>query len=138
MTAVPTGKAEPWQRNPEAPAPGTSLGPLAAIPDGEAKEFAFGAGRRVFSMLALRRGTMVRAYVNACPHAWLPLNFRHPEVLGGDGERLVCTNHFAEFAIEDGRALSGPVGPGCKLTPVPVHVDATGALVIGAPASGSD
>lgn len=122
-----------WRKNPLAPAPGTSLGPLDAIADGAAKEFVFGMGRRVFSMLVVRRGDAARAYVNACPHVWLPLNYRHREVLNGDGERLVCSNHFAEFSVEDGAAISGPVEAGCRLTVVPVHVDAAGILLIGTP-----
>jgi len=113
------------------PAPGTSLGPLQAIPDASVREFQFGEGRRIFSMLVVRRGAEVRAYVNACPHVWLPLTFRSPRLLSADGERLVCSNHLAEFAVEDGRALSGPVEPGCGLERVPVYVNAGGELVIG-------
>jgi nitrite reductase/ring-hydroxylating ferredoxin subunit len=52
-------------------------------------------------------------------------------VVSADGERLVCSNHYAEFSVEDGRTVSGPVPPGCGLTPVPVHVDAQGCLIIG-------
>ena len=71
------------------------------------------------------------AYVNACPHVWLPLTYRSGSVVSADGGRLVCSNHYAEFSVEDGSALSGPVTPGCGLTPVPVHVDAHGSLIIG-------
>ena len=120
-----------WDEMPLAPARGTSLGPLAAIEDASVREFQFGSGRRIFSMLAVRRGSEVRAYVNACPHVWLPLTFRGSRLLSADGERLVCSNHFAEFAVDDGRALSGPVEPGCGLARVPVHVDARGDVVIG-------
>ena len=66
-------------------------------------------------MLAIRRGDDVSAYVNACPHVWLPLTFRSPRLLSEDGERLTCSNHLAQFAVDDGRALSGPVEPGCGL-----------------------
>jgi len=121
----------PWHSMPLAPSCGTSLGPLSAIADVSVREFQFGTGRRVFSMLAIRRGDDVRAYVNACPHVWLPLTFRSPRVLSMDGARIVCSNHFAEFAVDDGRALAGPVEPGCALTRVPVHVDARGDIVIG-------
>jgi nitrite reductase/ring-hydroxylating ferredoxin subunit len=114
-----------------APAPGTSLGPLSDIPDGEAKEYVFGTGRRVFSMLVVRRGGDARAYVNACPHVWLPLTYRSGSVVSADGEQLVCSNHFAKFSVEDGRALSGAVPPGCGLTRVPIHVDAENRLIIG-------
>ena len=85
----------------------------------------------MFSMLVVRRDGDVRAYVNACPHVWLPLTFRSPRLLSEDGKRLVCSNHLAEFAVEDGRALSGPVEPGCGLERVPVHVNPAGELVIG-------
>ena len=126
-----TDNVAPWHALPLAPAQGTSLGPLAAMADASVREFQFGEGRRVFSMLAIRRGNQVRAYVNACPHVWLPLTFRSPRVLSMDGARLVCSNHYAEFAVEDGRAIAGPVEPGCALTRIPVHVDALGDVVIG-------
>ena len=124
-------EVEPWDASPLAPSRGTSLGPLEAIEDASVKEFQFGTGRRIFSMLAVRRGDDIRAYVNACPHVWLPLTFRGQRLLSADRQRLVCSNHFAEFAVDDGRALSGPVEPGCGLTCVPVHVDARGDVVIG-------
>jgi len=104
---------------------------LDALPDGETREFRFGEGRRVFSMLAIRRGGTVRAYVNACPHVWLPLTYRHDRVLSEDGRRLICSSHFAEFSVEDGSPLSGPVTPGCRLTPVPLQVGPDGLVRIG-------
>jgi nitrite reductase/ring-hydroxylating ferredoxin subunit len=126
-----TSGNEEWRKSPQAPAPGTSLGPLSDIPDGEAREFVFGTGRRVFSMLVVRRGGDTRAYVNVCPHAWLPLTYRSNNIVSADGERLVCSNHFAEFSVNDGRVLSATQTPGCGLTPVPVHVDAKNCLIIG-------
>lgn len=124
-------KSETWRKSPLAPAPGTALGPLADIPDGDAREFRFGEGRRAFSMLVVRRGEEARAYVNACPHVWLPLTYRGTSVVSADGARLACSNHYAEFSVEDGRAISGPVEPGCRLTPVPVTVDANGVVRVG-------
>jgi nitrite reductase/ring-hydroxylating ferredoxin subunit len=120
-----------WRTNRLAPAPGTSLGPMDAIADPSVREFQFGEGRRIFSMLVVRRGEQVRAYVNACPHVWLPLTFRSDRLLSEDGERLVCSNHLAEFAVDDGRALSGPVEPGCGLAAIPVHVNDRRDIVIG-------
>ena len=122
-----------WRASPYAPAPGTSLGPLDALADRSVREFQFGEGRRVFSMLIVRRGDDVRAYVNACPHHWLPLTFRSAALLSADGERLRCSNHLAEFAVADGVALSGPVEPGCGLAAIPVHVDGRREIVIGDP-----
>ncbi|MBP2296549.1 Rieske (2Fe-2S) protein [Azospirillum rugosum] len=113
------------------PATGTVLCRLDELPDGDAREFRFGEGRRVFSMLVLRRGGGVRAYVNACPHVWLPLTYRGGSVVSADGARLVCSNHQAEFAVEDGRALGGPVEADCRLTPVPVAVGDDGVVRVG-------
>jgi nitrite reductase/ring-hydroxylating ferredoxin subunit len=126
-----TSGNEEWRKSPQAPAPGTSLGPLSDIPDGEAREYVFGTGRRVFSMLVVRRGRDARAYVNVCPHVWLPLTYRSSSVVNADGERLVCSNHFAEFSVDDGHALSNTVPPGCDLARVPIHIDAKDHLIIG-------
>ena len=120
-----------WRESRFAPSLGTSLGALDAIPDCSVREFQFGEGRRIFSMLVVRRGDDVRAYVNACPHVWLPLTFRGNRLLSADGERLVCSNHFAEFSVDDGQALSGPVEPGCRLAAIPVHVNDLCEIVIG-------
>jgi nitrite reductase/ring-hydroxylating ferredoxin subunit len=124
-------EAQGWRENPLAPVPGTCIGSLDDIPEEGVKELVFGTGRRVFSMLLVRCGSGVRAYVNACPHVWLPLTFRSPRVLSADRERLVCSNHHAEFSVEDGAALSGPVTPGCRLASIPVQVGADGELIIG-------
>ena len=116
---------------PAFPAPGTPLGPIDAIEDRSLREFTFGEGSGAFSMLVVRRGDDVKAFVNLCPHVFLPLTFRSDRILSGDGERITCSNHFAQFAVDDGRALSGPVAPGCTLDRVAVHVDANRQIVVG-------
>ncbi len=65
-----TSETDAWRKDRNAPAPGTVLGPLSALPEDEAREFRFGEGRRSFSMLVMRRGGTVRAYVNVCPHVY--------------------------------------------------------------------
>ena len=44
----------------------------------------------------------MRAYRNLCPHHWLPLTYRSPKILSADGTRLRCSNHGAQFSVEDG------------------------------------
>ena len=80
------------------------------------------------AVLVLRRGSEVRAYRNLCPHHWLPLTYRSQNVLSADGARLRCSNHGAEFSIEDGRAFDASLP--CGLEPVPVHVDGEGRVVL--------
>jgi nitrite reductase/ring-hydroxylating ferredoxin subunit len=122
-----------WCKSPNAPAPGTSLGPLSEIPEGDAQEFCCGEGPWIFSMLVVRREDAALAHLDACPRVFVPLTYRSARVLSRDGDRLVCSNHFAEFAVEDGRVLSGPADLACALTPVPVYVNGDGSLVIGEP-----
>jgi nitrite reductase/ring-hydroxylating ferredoxin subunit len=70
----------------------------------------------------------VCAYRNLCPHQWLPLTYRSARILSADGRRLRCSNHGAEFSVEDGRSL-GDALP-CGLEPVPVHIDHAGRVVL--------
>ena len=79
-------------------------------------------------MLVLRRGAEVRAWRNLCPHHWLPLTYRSLNILSADGARLRCSNHGAEFSVEDGQPLDASLP--CGLEPVPVHVDAEGRVVV--------
>ena len=79
-------------------------------------------------VVVVRRGAKVRAWRNLCPHHWLPLTYRSEKILSADGKRLRCSNHGAEFSIEDGRPLDDALP--CGLEPVPVHVDLEGRVVL--------
>jgi nitrite reductase/ring-hydroxylating ferredoxin subunit len=111
-----------WRLRPRAPMPGTVLGPLVDIRDGDAKEYVFGRGTTVFSMFVVRRGRSVYGYLNICPHYSSPLNYRAGEFLSEDGRFIRCTMHFSEFRIEDGFGVSG-AAERCWLDPVPVHIE---------------
>ena len=111
-----------WRLRPRAPMPGTVLGPLADIRDGDAREYVFGRGTTVFSMFVVRRGRSVYGYLNICPHYSSPLNYRAGEFLSEDGRYIRCTMHFSEFRIEDGFGVSG-AAERCWLDPVPVHIE---------------
>lgn len=115
----------PWATYPGAPAPGTRLcraadvpapGTLAVDVDG-------------FAVLIVRTGAEPVAFVNACPHQYLPLTHRGAGVLSADGTKLICTNHDAVFDAATGAGLGG-YGAGCELDAVPVEIDANGFLVI--------
>jgi nitrite reductase/ring-hydroxylating ferredoxin subunit len=84
-----------------------------------------------FPLIVLRTGGGLRAYVNACPHQFLPLDHHGNAIVSADGSRLMCTVHGAQFTAEDGAGVAGP-GLGCALEPVPVHEDAGGMIRIGA------
>jgi nitrite reductase/ring-hydroxylating ferredoxin subunit len=123
------GDPDYWRLRPRAPAPGTVLGPLAAVPEGRGREFLFGRGPSAFSMFVVRQGERVWGYLNLCPHFSLKLNQRADEFLNEDGTLIRCTRHFAEFRIADGVCVAGAC-EGSALDPVPVRV-ADGQIVIG-------
>jgi nitrite reductase/ring-hydroxylating ferredoxin subunit len=126
MTASPRDNA--WRRRQFAPAPGTNVCRLGEIADSGAREFHFGEGRETFRLLVLRRGEIVRGYVNFCPHFSLPLN-SEPDRFLLFGGRLYCANHTAAFRIEDGYCEDGPCA-GDWLERVPLTLE-QGVVKIG-------
>ena len=108
--------------------PGTVLGPLADIADGDAKEYIFGRGTTVFSMFVVRRGREVYGYLNICPHYSSALNYRAGQFMSEDKSHIRCTMHFAEFRIEDGYGVRG-AAERCWLDPVPVHVEGDNIVI---------
>ena len=111
-----------------APDGGPVLGRLSDFPDGAAAPAGYRrADGREVAVLVVRRGAGLRAYLDLCPHRYLPLTWRGRRVLSADGQRLRCSNHGAEFAVADGRGVSGP-GGACGLTPVPLRVDPDGTV----------
>lgn len=118
-----------WRLLPRAPTPGTPLGPLADLNDGDAREYVFGRGTTVFSMFVVRRGEQVFGYLNICPHYSSRLNCQAGRFLNDDRTRIQCSAHFAEFRIEDGYGVAG-AAEGCWLDPVPINV-VNGIMMIG-------
>ena len=113
---------------PGAPATGTALCRVDDIAEGTARVFSFGGGRELFEMFVLRRPEGLFAYVNDCPHARSPLDWRPGEFLTRDKTLLLCTMHGARFSIEDGVCVMGPC-VGDSLTKVPIEAH-EGAIFI--------
>ena len=70
----------------------------------------------------VRRGPEVFAYVNVCPHQFLPLNWHTDIFLTLDKTQILCVMHAARFEIETGEMTYGPITDDCRLRPVPVVV----------------
>jgi nitrite reductase/ring-hydroxylating ferredoxin subunit len=123
--ATPTDDS--WRLRPNAPASGSVLGDAALVAEGQARQFVFGRGRSAFGMFVVRRDGRYFGYLNLCPHYSLPLNHQADRFLN-DGQ-IECVQHFARFAIEDGRCLSGAC-EGEGLWRIPVIVTPDGQLAI--------
>lgn len=93
---------------------------LEEIADGASRGFGPAPGGFT-GLFAVRQAERVFVYVNACPHIGLPLNWNPDRFLTEDGSRIICANHGAEFAIDDGFCLTGPCR-GAWLERVPVTI----------------
>lgn len=105
-----------WTDYASAPAPGTPICPESEV--GTVHSVQVATPRGSFPLLIARTDAGLRAYVNACPHQYLPLDYRGPQILSADGARLMCTAHGASFDIGTGAALAGAP---CGLEAVPVE-----------------
>ena len=88
-----------------------------------------------FPILLARCESRLVAYVNACPHQFLPLDYRSKSVLSSDGRILRCTNHGAGFSVQTGDGVEG-LGIGTCLCAIPVTLE--GAAVGIAPGQDPD
>lgn len=108
-----------WHEFPDAPRPGTLLCALAEIP----RHGIRGIMVDGFPVLLLARRDGIVAFVNCCPHQFLPLDHRGGDVQSADGERLICSNHGAVFRIFDGQGIAGEGLDRC-LSAIPLDVRA--------------
>ena len=69
----------------------------------------------------VRRGRLVAAFVNSCPHTGGPLDWVPDQFLDHERRHILCATHGALFRLEDGRCLTGPCA-GDRLTPVAIEV----------------
>ena len=118
-----------WRGYASAPPEGTSVAPLGAVGEG-ATTLTVSSPNGEFPLIVVRRGGAIRGFVNACPHQFLPLDYRGATILSADGTRLMCTSHGAAYDAVSGEGVAG-FGLGCALDPVPLVV-AGGTLRIGA------
>lgn len=116
-----------WTDYSSAPEPGTPV--IAKAQVSGAMTMMLQTGRGDFPLLLVRAGQRIHAYVNACPHQFLPLDYRGPQILSADGARLMCTGHGAQFDAATGQPLSGA---DCALDAVPLVVE-DGMIRIGTP-----
>ncbi|MGE3143147.1 MAG: Rieske (2Fe-2S) protein [Hyphomonadaceae bacterium] len=107
--------------NPARPPAGALLARLDDISDPGALVRDFNAGEARYSLLLARRGDVVTAYENRCPHAGFPLERPDGRLLVQEGRYLLCAGHGASFSMADGACVAGP-GSGRGLTPISISV----------------
>lgn len=83
--------------------PRPPLMPLSQLPDGTLAEHeAVLDDGDAESLILLREGERVRAWLNICPHAGRRLDFAPGQFLRSREGLLVCAVHGATFSLEQG------------------------------------
>lgn len=116
--------SEAWKSYRGAPREGTRICALSEVPDGNTLCLDLDG----YPILVVRLGDDVRAYVNACPHQYLPLDHKGDRLISADKTILRCTNHAAGFSVTTGEGVEG-LGIGECLDRIPVAVEGHSILV---------
>jgi nitrite reductase/ring-hydroxylating ferredoxin subunit len=87
-----------------------------------AKEVVLNVNGARVSVVVVRNGQNVRAYINSCPHARTPLNWQEDRFFDLSGTYLHCSTHGAAFEVGSGGCIRGPA-KGRALTPVVVQLE---------------
>lgn len=117
-----------WHEVLHAPPPGTVLGHLHELADGQA---CMRVHQEQFRYLLLRSDSAVHAYVNRCAHFGVPLAQKQEHLLFQPHTSLSCNVHYARYDWHSGRCLSGECDSE-GLLPIPVLLDAQGSISIAA------
>ncbi len=83
--------------------------------------FSIGAGDWPLRGFVVRIRDQVRGYLNSCPHARHPLNFKPNHFLTRDGALILCASHGALFEKLTGYCVAGPCA-GQSLQRLPLEV----------------
>lgn len=94
---------------------------LAELEATGSKGFAVGEGDWPLRGFIVKSTKGVAAYINTCPHAGHPLNFKPDRFLTSDRSLILCASHGAVFTRDEGLCIAGPC-PGQSLTPVPIEL----------------
>lgn len=98
----------------------TSLIRLDDLPDGGTAEVEAEVASEPESLILVREGARVAAFLNVCPHAGRRLDWAPGRFLIDQG-RLVCAAHGATFDRMSGECVAGPCR-GASLVAVAVEV----------------
>jgi nitrite reductase/ring-hydroxylating ferredoxin subunit len=87
-----------------------------------AKEIVLVVDGARYAVVVVKHDVAIRAYINSCPHARMPLNWQEDKFFDLSGTYLMCFNHGAAFDIGTGVCVRGPA-KGRALTPVAIRLE---------------
>ena len=87
-----------------------------------AKEIVLDQDGARLPVFVLKFGDRILGYVNSCPHARLPLNFKDDTFFDISRTFLFCANHGAHLDVVSGKCIRRPC-KGQSLTPFPIRIE---------------
>ena len=132
--STPSPAPATWQTLAHAPQPGTLIGHVDDVQDGEVlmRDILANAGsapQQPFKVLLLRSGTAIKAYANRCAHFGVPLAAKQEQLKFQPHISISCNVHYARYRWSDGVCDKGEC-EGEALIAIPVQVDAQGYIHI--------
>jgi nitrite reductase/ring-hydroxylating ferredoxin subunit len=132
--STPSPALAPWQTLTHAPLPGTLLGHLDEVQDGQVLmrdifASADSTQQQAFKILLWLSGTDIKAYANRCAHFGVPLAAKQDQLKFQPHTSISCNVHYARYRWSDGVCDKGDC-EGEALISIPVQVDAQGHIHI--------
>lgn len=93
---------------------------LADIAEPGSRGFAVETGDGTLEIFVVRADGQIHGYVNVCPHAGTPLDWKPDQFLSPDRRAIQCATHGARFEIATGACIFGPC-LGSRLQPVKAY-----------------
>ena len=78
-----------------------------------------GSGEDELDIVVVKSAGLVQAYINCCPHQFIPLETFPNHFLTEDKQHLVCSGHGALFELGTGFCTQGPCA-GLALDPLSI------------------
>lgn len=101
---------------------GIVLAQLDALPDPCAIVVVPHADESFVSILVTRKGNVISAFRNKCPHAGYPLQHSSGRIIVQEGRYMVCAAHGASFTLDGGQCAGGPCDNGDALERIAIEV----------------
>lgn len=73
-----------------------------------AKGVVLGEGADALDVVVVEKNKVRYAYVNSCPHQFIPLEIFPGYFFTEDGKHLICSGHGALFEPDTGKCVLGP------------------------------
>ena len=86
----------------------TFLCRIDELADPGTRNVVLGAGEGELDIIVLQTQGARHAYINCCPHEFIPLETFPNHFLTSDKKQMVCSGHGARFALTTGECISGP------------------------------